>query len=536
MSTPLWNVNHFASATWMKHVDEARKSPRVAVCLAGQARSLVDPAVWHSIRDLLIERGRHPLFMVLGTSGESSKLQHADMGAPDACALQHALSALRPRRIRFVLRESPHSCANPATGQFSKWADCVALVREDEAADPTAPRYEYLFKTRPDVLWTTTPHVAQMASMLGMVAAKQRPILSGNDWHLLLPRKHWAVLDELRPGKLQCDTRCAGSSLMLREYFDKFNEYCLMMSNFARLGVPHVEASHPDAPGIMHQVVKGVGTDALRAPAHRIQRQKLQIGNVQLATLCTPLLTNWSSAAATAMSGGSGGGGINGGGGARSFGWRCAYCSNEGHASAASQAAGHGRPRPCPTDLWDQPTEAARSLGAAAAAANAATPPGSASAAAIIPTSSAAAATSAAAAIAAAVAAVVPGRRKGRLAPRKQAAAAAAAAGFGLNCSRRPAWRPPHNASAVRRGFCQGTNDNTPCHLFGSRQSSGSWDTRVYKLRTLRDCADICRTCSHCHFVSFLPQNNDCSWYRYCDVDKLIAPEGGYRSMHVRQP
>ena len=41
------------------------RSPRVAVCLAGQARSLVEPAVWHSIRDLLLERGRHALFMVL---------------------------------------------------------------------------------------------------------------------------------------------------------------------------------------------------------------------------------------------------------------------------------------------------------------------------------------------------------------------------------------------------------------------------------------------------------------------------------------
>lgn len=83
-----------------------------------------------------------------------------------------------------------------------------------------------------------------------------------------------------------------GGSILLREYFDTHNEYCLMMSAFARLGVPHLEASHPDAPGIMHLVTKGVATDALRAPAHRIQRQHLHIGNVQLATLCTPLLTN----------------------------------------------------------------------------------------------------------------------------------------------------------------------------------------------------------------------------------------------------
>ena len=68
------------------------RSPRVAVCLAGQARTLVEPAVWHSIRDLLLERGRHALFMVLGTGGETSTQQHADHGAPDACALQHELN------------------------------------------------------------------------------------------------------------------------------------------------------------------------------------------------------------------------------------------------------------------------------------------------------------------------------------------------------------------------------------------------------------------------------------------------------------
>ena len=44
--------------------------------------------------------------------------------------LQHALSGLRPRRVRFVLREQPYSCGNPATGQFAKWADCARLVQQ----------------------------------------------------------------------------------------------------------------------------------------------------------------------------------------------------------------------------------------------------------------------------------------------------------------------------------------------------------------------------------------------------------------------
>ena len=51
-------------------------SPRVAVCLAGQARSLVEPAVWHSIRDRLVERGRHALFMVLAQTQPSSPASH----------------------------------------------------------------------------------------------------------------------------------------------------------------------------------------------------------------------------------------------------------------------------------------------------------------------------------------------------------------------------------------------------------------------------------------------------------------------------
>ena len=129
------------------------------------------------------------------------------------------------------------------------------------------------------------------------------------------------------------------------------------------------------------------------------------------------------------------------------------------------------------------------------------------------------------------------GRRR-KLAPRTRAAAeeAAAAAGFGLNCSRRAAWRPPHNASSERRGFCDGTNDDTPCDVFGGRKDRGAWDARKYRLRSLRDCAALCRTCVHCVYVSFNLANNDCSWYQNCDLDELHNKNGGYRSMRVREP
>ena len=55
-----------------------------------------------------------------------------------------------------------------------------------------------------------------------------------------------------------------------------------------------------------------------------------------------------------------------------------------------------------------------------------------------------------------------------------------------------------------------------------------------YGLRTLRDCAALCRTCAHCVFVSFNLANDDCSWYRHCDLGELQDRQGGYRSMRVR--
>ena len=58
---------------------------------------------------------------MLGTGVETSKLQHADHGGPDACALQHALNALRPRRVRFVLREQ--ASASTRTGACNPHAD-----------------------------------------------------------------------------------------------------------------------------------------------------------------------------------------------------------------------------------------------------------------------------------------------------------------------------------------------------------------------------------------------------------------------------
>ena len=53
--------------------------------------------------------------------------------------------------MRLVVGTANASCGIPASGQFSKWADCVDLVREHERSGQV--RYDVLLKTRPDVLW-----------------------------------------------------------------------------------------------------------------------------------------------------------------------------------------------------------------------------------------------------------------------------------------------------------------------------------------------------------------------------------------------
>ena len=46
--------------------------------------------------------------------------------------LKEAMGALRPAAVKFVTDTAEASCSVPPTGQFDKWADCAALVREYE--------------------------------------------------------------------------------------------------------------------------------------------------------------------------------------------------------------------------------------------------------------------------------------------------------------------------------------------------------------------------------------------------------------------
>ena len=111
----------------------AGQRSRIAVCMAGQARTLAHPAVWRSAFDNLLVQGRHDLFAVLRTGSEGcpkgcpdkraagfgiSMQQFNDMELAAPCHVERALRALRPVRVRFLHEADAAPCAeNYATLQ-----------------------------------------------------------------------------------------------------------------------------------------------------------------------------------------------------------------------------------------------------------------------------------------------------------------------------------------------------------------------------------------------------------------------------------
>ena len=252
------------------------RAPKVAVCLAGAPRTFVDPSVWANIklnvlrRDYLATSHQLDLFLVLLTGPEPQGQFGAAPGVHPRL-LEAALRALEPiARMRMVTKSSGFACGVGGTGQFRWWDECVKLVlehetyanhqqqQEEEAATAAADhpisghkrrlRYDFVLKTRPDVVWQSPLSVHYLASQLD-----HRTILTGNDVHVLAPRATWSVFQTLRPERLRCVTACepASRDASLDPGEGKPSlfpgpEYCLMAYTFATAGVRHLEASHPN--------------------------------------------------------------------------------------------------------------------------------------------------------------------------------------------------------------------------------------------------------------------------------------------------
>jgi len=297
----------------------------VAVCLSGQARTLVQPTVWRAVAATLLDdaatgRRRRPLYMVLTTRGEVSDLHHSDLGAAEACGLQDALDGLRPRRLRLVFHRPDIPCGNSEAAQFSKWSDCVDLVRADERASGGTLRYAHILRARPDLLWTT-PATAVDALIARVDRLPGTPIVTSNDWAMLAPRRWWNAVAAFR--QMECAARCGpeGPAVLRDPFGTRNNSYCLMISHLAAHGAPHVEASHPDGALARHYRSTAPWSAALRAPALRIHRAALPASAARAgwATLCRP----------------------------HADAWHCTYCR------AAAPARRAVTPSACPADTWD---------------------------------------------------------------------------------------------------------------------------------------------------------------------------------------
>jgi DMSO/TMAO reductase YedYZ molybdopterin-dependent catalytic subunit len=70
---------------------------------------------------------------------------------------------------------------------------------------------------------------------------------------------------------------------------------------------------------------------------------------------------------------------------------------------------------------------------------------------------------------------------------------------------------------AVSPGFCASTEPGGDCNT----DPSGSFASSNWKNQTLEACVARVRVCKNANYVSFSAANEDCSWYKACDVDHL---------------
>ena len=90
--------------------------------------------------------------------------------------------------------------------------------------------------------------------------------------------------------------------------------------------------------------------------------------------------------------------------------------------------------------------------------------------------------------------------------------------------------RPPeelHGAPQLFLGSCGFTRNYNPGDCKGGTDERGSFvlggarkerpDGRVLWLADLDACAQMCRACSRCNFISFSVRSRDCSWYVGCE-------------------
>lgn len=231
---------------------------RLAICLAGAVRALVLPKVWQSVQEHVLRASSGAsspppsLFLVLSTSAEEPRGRSPESEDHDAeqtylhtregaQLLAAALNALQPAAVLFLSGRSAHGCGVPASGQFSKWAECAPLVRSYEERNPTERRFDVLWKSRPDLLWYR-PRLGlhHVDEIVRRVAADSHLAVTSDDANVFLHRAKWQVLPAMSPthGQSTCWAEC---TTHLWKWFADRRVYCLLKANLARFGIHHVD-------------------------------------------------------------------------------------------------------------------------------------------------------------------------------------------------------------------------------------------------------------------------------------------------------
>ena len=189
------------------------------------------------------------VFAVLGTGAEDHRARTNELPLDEQDALHtpagawllgQALEALQPVAVHIVSGLSNASCGVPATGQFEKWATCVALIDAHEAR--TGERFDFLWKVRPDMRWLE-PLVPLRSSqrdlgwLLRELCAQPRTVLTSDDVSLIAHRESWEALRSLRAGRFSCTAACADHLWR----WVRVQQYCELKGHLAAHGVHHVD-------------------------------------------------------------------------------------------------------------------------------------------------------------------------------------------------------------------------------------------------------------------------------------------------------
>ena len=81
-----------------------------------------------------------------------------------------------------------------------------------------------------------------------------------------------------------------------------------------------------------------------------------------------------------------------------------------------------------------------------------------------------------------------------------------------------------YSLARPQMGYCAPTLEPGDC----ARGIKGGWNSTALGIADFAGCAARCRGCARCHYVSFSPLHEDCSWFHTCEMSDLRMRWAGY--------